>query len=117
MIILQNKKNYYMPHKHLKTGDTIQVIMGSLACFLFDNYGRVKYTCVLNKNEILKTPINVYHTFLPQSNQVIYYETKNGPFIRNSKHTIFPNWSPKLIDRKTEINKYKKNLFQKLLTK
>ena len=114
MLLIQTKKNYYVPHKHLKTGDTILVLRGTLACFLFDAQGRVTYKCVLRKNEIFKTPTNVFHTFLPLTSQVLMYETKKGPFVRSSNHTIFPKWCPSKDDSKKVIDDYKKKLFNKV---
>lgn len=105
MILLQNSKNYYTPHKHKLVGDTLYLIEGKLACFLYSNKGEITYTCTLKRGEILKIKKNVYHNFLPITKRVIYYEAKSGPFIR--EHTVIPNWCPKENDSNENIEKYK----------
>ena len=42
MVILQQKKNFYKPHKHLRKGETYHIIKGSMICILFNVYGKVK---------------------------------------------------------------------------
>ena len=32
MIILQQNKNFYLPHKHLRKGETYHIIKGKMAC-------------------------------------------------------------------------------------
>ena len=49
MIILQQKRNFYLPHKHLKKGETYHIIKGSMACILFKNNGEIKKICKLKK--------------------------------------------------------------------
>ena len=105
MIILQQKKNFYLPHKHLKKGETYHIIKGSMVCILFNNNGKVKKICKLKKNNIFRTPINVFHTMMPISNYVIYHESKTGPFLAKND-SIFPIWIKNLKKK----NKYIKNL-------
>ena len=115
MILLQNSENYYTPHKHKLVGDTFYLIEGKLGCFLYSNNGRINYSCVLKKGEILKTPENVYHNILPLSKKVIYYEAKSGPFIR--EHTIIPDWCPRENSNIESINKYKNYLKENIKSK
>tara|TARA_B100000965_G_scaffold352618_1_gene327927 strand:- start:40 stop:558 length:519 start_codon:yes stop_codon:yes gene_type:complete len=91
MIILQQKRNFYLPHKHLKKGETYHIIKGAMICLLFNNSGKIKKICKLNKNDIFRTPINVFHTMSPITNYVIYHESKTGPFLKK-KDSIFPSW-------------------------
>ena len=37
MIILQQRGNFYKPHKHKKKGETYHVIKGSMLCILFND--------------------------------------------------------------------------------
>ena len=91
MIILQQKKGHYKPHKHLKKGETYHIIEGSMFCILFNEKGRITKKCLIKKNEVFRTPINVFHTMKPKSEYVIYHESKRGPFLKN-KDSIFPRW-------------------------
>tara|TARA_Y100001970_G_scaffold276030_1_gene378139 strand:- start:1631 stop:2158 length:528 start_codon:yes stop_codon:yes gene_type:complete len=105
MIILQQKKNFYLPHKHLKKGETYHIIKGSMACILFDSRGKLKKICLLKKNNIFRTPINIFHTMIPVSKYVIYHESKTGPFLKKND-SIFPKW----IKNNKKKNSYIKNL-------
>ena len=109
MIILQQKKNFYLPHKHLKKGETYHIIKGKMMCVLFYNNGKIKSKCIINKNDIFRTPLNTFHTMVPLTNYVIYHESKNGPFLKKSD-SIFPFWINKLKKSKQEILKFKKKL-------
>ncbi len=113
MIILQQKKNFYSPHKHLKKGETYHIIKGSMACVLFNNNGSIKKICHLKKNDIFRTPINVFHTMLPSSKFVIYHESKIGPFYKKND-SVFSNWSKKLTNDKYQINKFKRFVFKSI---
>ena len=91
MIILQQKRNFYKPHKHLKKGETYHIMKGSMICVLFKNNGSIKKTCKISRGDIFRTPINVYHTMIPTSPHVIYHESKRGPLLKKND-SIFPNW-------------------------
>ncbi len=92
MIILQQKRNFYKPHKHLKKGETYHIIKGSMVTLLFNENGKIKKISKLNKNNIFRTPINIFHTMIPLTKYVIYHESKNGPFLKNND-SIFPKWN------------------------
>ena len=111
MIILQQKKNFYPPHKHLKKGETYHIIKGSMACVLFSNFGKILKICKLKKNDIFRTPINKFHTMFPLTKFVIYHESKTGPFLKK-KDSIFSKWSKKLTKDKTHINDFKKKVIK-----
>ena len=54
MIILQQKKNFYTPHKHFRKGETYHIIKGSMACVLFSEKGKIKKICHIKKNIFLE---------------------------------------------------------------
>jgi len=99
MIILQKKKNFYKPHKHLKKGETYHIITGSMICLLFNNKGKIVKKCLIKKNNIFRTPINTFHTMIPTSNYVIYHESKLGPFLKKGD-SIFPKWADQIKNLK-----------------
>ena len=103
MIILQQRINFYAPHKHLKKGETYHIIKGEMVCVLFNEKGIIKKFCKLKKNDIFRTPTNVYHTMMPVSKFVIYHESKNGPFLKKND-SIFSNWSIRLTNSKRDID-------------
>ena len=108
MIILQQKKKLYRPHKHIKKGETYHIIKGSMACVLFNNKGNITRICKIKKNDIFRTPVNTFHTMAPLSKYVIYHESKTGPFLKKND-SIFSLWSKSLTKKELDI-KIKKKL-------
>lgn len=98
MIVLQNKKYFHPPHKHLDAGDTIYCIEGVLACFVFKNNGKIKYSCKIKSGEIFKVKHKIYHCLMPLTNMVIFLETRAGPF-NSKKKILIPQWCPNLTNR------------------
>ena len=113
MIILQQKKNFYAPHKHLHKGETYHIIKGAMACVLFSEKGKIKKICKLKKNNIFRTPINTFHTMLPISKYVIYHESKVGPFLKIND-SIFSKWSKELTNDKIQIKALNNKIFTAL---
>ena len=113
MVILQQNTNFYPPHKHLRKGETYHIIKGKMACVLFNNLGKIKLVCALKKNDIFRTPINIFHTMIPISKYVIYHESKVGPFLRRND-SIFPKWIKKIIYNQNEVYKFKKKVLDRV---
>ena len=113
MVLLQNKKNYYRPHKHKNKGDTFLILKGKLACFLFDNKGNIKFKCILKRDEIFRTPDNTFHAIMPITKKVLYFETKKGPFLKKND-SIFASWSPLNNEKKSKIDSYKNMLLKSI---
>ena len=110
MVILQQRKNFYLPHKHLKKGETYHIIKGSMASILFKDNGKIKKIYKLVKDDIFRTPLNTYHTMVPLTKFVIYHESKIGPFLKKND-SIFPKWNHKFRN-KLGINEFKKKVFK-----
>ena len=106
MIILQQSKNFYTPHKHLLKSETYHIIKGTMVCVLFNEKGIIKKFCKLKKSDIFRTPKNVFHTIMPVSKFVIYHESKNGPFVSKTD-SIYSKWSNKLTNSKRDIDRLK----------
>ena len=81
-----------------------------MACVLFNDKGNIKKVCKLKKNDIFRTPINVFHTMLPLTTFVIYHESKTGPFLMKND-SIFSKWSKELTSQKRYINAIKNKVF------
>ncbi len=111
MIILQQRKKFYIPHKHLKKGETYHIIQGSMACVLLDNNGNIKKVCKIKKNEIFRTPLNIFHTMLPITKYVIYHESKTGPFLKKND-SIYPKWGKELMKDKELIKNFKRKIYK-----
>ena len=104
MILIQNKNNFYPPHKHLLCGDTYHIIEGKLLVCFFSKSGKIIEKNILSKNQIFKTPPKVYHSTKPLTKSVIFHESRAGKFIRG-KSSVFPAWCPKTEVEKKIFNK------------
>ena len=110
MIILQQKKNYYLPHKHIKKGETYHIIKGRMACILLKSNGKIKFSCILKKNDIFRTPVNTFHTMMPITNYVIYHESKVGTYLKKNDSIFllakkFENNKKKILKFKNEVKR------------
>ena len=110
MVMLQQRKNFYLPHKHQKKGETYHIIKGSMASILFKDNGKIKKIYKLVKHDIFRTPLNTYHTMIPLTKFVIYHESKIGPFLKKND-SIFPKWNNKFRN-KLGINEFKKKVIK-----
>jgi len=95
MIVLERKGNWHRSHRHPAKGESYHIIEGKLAAITFDDGGTVKSACVmeLHGSFMYWMEANTCHTLIPRSDLVIYYESKPGPFGRDS-NLIFPDWAP-----------------------
>jgi glucose-6-phosphate isomerase len=110
MIVIQNKKHFHPPHKHLDAGDTIYCINGILGCFIFKDNGEIKYSCKIKSGEMFKVKHKIYHCLMPLTDAVIFLETRAGPF-NPKKKILIPKWCPNLTNRLL-IDKFKKKLLK-----
>ena len=88
MIILQQKKNFYTPHKHKKKGETYNMIKGQMILLFFNHRGKIIFSRKLLKGDIVQIPTNMFHSTIPLTKYVIFHESKIGPFFKNENITV-----------------------------
>lgn len=95
MVILERQGKYYRPHKHLTKGESFHILEGMMGAFAFDDQGNIQDACVLKPdgNFIYRVETNMYHAVMPLTEQIIYHESKPGPFLGDGD-SIFPEWAP-----------------------
>ncbi len=110
MIILEQKGNYYRPHKHSGKGESQLIIEGKMGVFIFNDTGEVKEASVLepSKTFLCRISNNIWHAIMPLTDLIIYHEARPGPFVMK-EDSIYPNWAPN-GDNLLEINEYTKKL-------
>jgi len=106
MIILQQKKNFYKPHKHKSKAETYHMISGKMIVIIFKNDGKILNSKIIGGKDVFRVPSNTFHTMIPLTKYVIYHENKNGPFIRKGD-SIYPNWINKFPDQSSLLKKLK----------
>lgn len=96
MVILEYKDSrYYRPHKHKSKQEAIHLIEGRAAVIIFTDKGEIEQIMPLGTNKMIiaRLAANTYHTVIPLSDQVIYHESKPGPFV-SEKDSLYPDWAP-----------------------
>lgn len=104
MVILERQGKYYRPHKHLEKGESYHILEGMMGAFAFDDQGQVRDACVLKPdgNFIYRVEVNMYHAVMPLSEEIIYHESKPGPFLGDND-SIFPDWAPDGTDEQETV--------------
>jgi len=112
MIILQCGGHYSRPHKHPIKGESYHIIEGSMAAFVFDEFGQVIDANVLDSSSsfLYRVGGNTYHMAVSLSELLIYHESRPGPFLRDTD-SVFPSWAPDGTDAEQGLA-YTKKLLQ-----
>ena len=113
MIILERKGYYFPPHRHVGKAQSVHILRGEAAVFVFDG-GRGRAHCAVfgrYGNWIVRIAENAYHLTLPLTDYVVYHECKPGPFLRELKEggdgdSIFADWAPPRDADQSEIDDY-----------
>ncbi len=105
MFIVRGKGDYGRPEKHTYTTESHTIIEGILLIIIFDNEGEVKEFFELSQEKYrsYRMDTNIYHMSIPITEQVVYYETKLGPF--PNEGNIFADWAPEPED-KVKVEEY-----------
>lgn len=95
MVIVERRGRYYRPHKHRAKGESYHIIEGAMAAFVFDEDGRVVDAAELTPDGsfLYRVGEHTYHAVMPLTEQVIYHESKPGPFLGEAD-SIYPAWAP-----------------------
>lgn len=114
MFIVQGKGNYGRPAKHSYTTESNTIIEGALLIIIFDDDGNITDCFELSQEKYhsFRIDTDIYHMSIPLTEQVVFYETKLGPFIPDEGN-IFADWAPDPHDTK-RVAAYMKELEEKL---
>lgn len=107
MIIVHKKNAYVRPHKHISKSESTHIIEGVVDVVLFDKDGKI--TEVIEMGDYAsgnafyyRITNSVFHTLIIRSDHLVFHETTNGPFHKNT--TIFAPWAPEDSDEISVIN-------------
>lgn len=98
MFIVRKKGDYGRPDKHLHTTESHTIVDGAMLIVLFEENGKIKEVFELSEESYhtYRIDTNIYHMQIPLTDQVVYYEIKQGPFTQETN--IFPQWAPEPHD-------------------
>ena len=106
MFIVLRKGAYIRPHKHQNKSESFHLVEGSVDVVLFNEEGTIREVVKMgeyNSGKVFYYRLNepLYHTFLLNSQHIIFHETTNGPF--RKENTYFAPWSPEITQRKQSL--------------
>lgn len=102
-LIVQLKRGTYIrPHRHidLEKWEMALVLSGEVDMMLFNDDGTVKDRFRLapaGKNIGLELPPQAWHSYVPVSDQVTFFEVKEGPY-DPARMSQFAPWAPAEAD-------------------
>jgi cupin fold WbuC family metalloprotein len=89
---------YLPPHRHLATpkSKTFLILQGELACFVFDDTGRVTERYILGRRGArgIDFQPGIWHTVVPVVENAVCLEVKPGPWDAATDRELAP-WAPR----------------------
>jgi len=101
MLIVHSKNAYVRPHKHLGKTESMHIIQGLVDVVLFDDDGGIERVMSMGdslsgKMFYYRMEVPAIHTLIVRSNVLVFHETTNGPFDKDT--CFFPSWAPDEAD-------------------
>ncbi len=96
MIVFHSRDFLVRPHKHPKKSESFFIIEGSCLLVVFNESGKIREKVILGGGKvsssiICRVPKNTWHSVFPLTDYIIFYEVKNGPFVKD-KDSTFADW-------------------------
>jgi cupin fold WbuC family metalloprotein len=97
MFIVHAKDCYVRPHRHLGRAESMAILEGEADVVLFNDDGTIKKVIKIGemssgKKFYYRLSDPVYHTLLIRTDFLVFHESTEGPFSRESSE--FPEWAP-----------------------
>jgi len=97
MIVVHCRDNYSRPHCH-RIATSMMIVEGEATVLLFDDEGNVTRRIEMGPREsgrpfTLTLAPSLWHMPVCRSEQLVFYETQQGPFVRDRLNLWAP-WSP-----------------------
>ncbi|MDF1739281.1 MAG: WbuC family cupin fold metalloprotein [Verrucomicrobiales bacterium] len=85
---------YIPPHQHPREGasETIQMLAGRLAFFIFGDDGAISASHTLEPGDLIDIEAGVWHGLVILEPDTVVLEVKRGPF--DATDRIFADWAP-----------------------
>ena len=96
LFIAAGLSSYFRPHRHLGRSEFAIVIRGLFDIIIFDDEGVVTERISAGPGKdifALEIQADVCHTWIPMSEQSVFFEVKQGPY-DPATSLLFAPWSP-----------------------
>lgn len=113
MFIVRGMGDYGRPEKHSHSTESHMIIEGILAIVIFTSQGEIQDYFELSGKKYYSYRIapGIYHMSIPLTEQVVYYETKLGPF--PNEGNTFADWAPEASETE-KVSAYMRILKRKI---
>ncbi len=111
MIFVNEKGFYYPPDKHDHCAETKIILYGEAWIILFEEDGSIRdmMKASVDGLRLCRVEKGIYHAVVPVSEQVIFYEMREGKFTVDM--VTYPVWAPRDASEE-EIKGYKERVSQ-----
>ena len=97
MLLLFARGTYIRPSKHIGKEESLHVVDGRGLYVFFDEKGRMNKAIPVGdlasgRSFYVRTPPEVYHSLLVESDFLVLHEVTQGPFRRED--TVYADWAP-----------------------
>lgn len=95
LFIATKRDSYFRAHRHVKWEFSL-IVRGEFLVFIFDEHGIVTQRMNVGPNAAVKAfelPPNVFHTWVPLSDEGLLFEVKAGPYDPKTAAEFAP-WAP-----------------------
>ncbi|MGD0276904.1 MAG: WbuC family cupin fold metalloprotein [Syntrophales bacterium] len=110
LFIAARLTSYFRPHRHPGKKEFAIVLRGLFDVILFDDHGLItQKVSVGTETDVfsLEIPPDVLHTWVPLTDQSVFFEVKQGPY-DPATAVQFAYWSPE--EGSVEVNSFRSRL-------
>lgn len=111
MIFVNERGFYYPPDKHDSCAETKIILYGEAWIILFEEDGSIRDMMKASADglRLCRVEKGIYHAVVPVSEQVIFYEMREGKFTADM--VVYPAWAPRNASEE-EIERYEARVNQ-----
>jgi cupin fold WbuC family metalloprotein len=97
MVIVHHRDTYVRPHHHVGKSESFHLMEGRALVILFAGDGAIERVIPVGDAarggvSYFRMPEHVVHSFVIESEWLVFHETTAGPFDRSQ--TVFAGWAP-----------------------
>jgi cupin fold WbuC family metalloprotein len=95
LVVATRRDAYFRVHRHPRKWELAMLLRGCLDVLVFDEQGLLTERIRLGADgdAVLELPPGTFHTLVPQADESVFFEVKQGPYDPNTA-AEFADWAP-----------------------